>query len=131
MVPAEISVNRPELKALYGRIGGKDKLHAILHDFYHRMSQDLLIGFFFEGKDILAIADKQSEFLMRAMGARPSYAGKPPAQAHTALPPILSGHFDRRLRLLEDTLKAHGVAAEDIRIWVAFESSFRSGIVKK
>jgi hemoglobin len=124
-----ISLNKPELKRLYENIGGEDGLQRILRDFYHRMAADILIGFFFTGKDLDHIADQQKGFLMRAMGATPSYSGKAPAQAHLALPPILAGHFDRRLRILEDTLHAQAVAPEDIRTWIAFESAFRSQIV--
>jgi truncated hemoglobin YjbI len=117
------------LQSLYKKAGESDGLRAILRDFYLRMSQDTMIGFFFAGKNITEIADRQHQFISRAMGASASYTGKPPAQAHEALPPILAGHFDRRLRILEETLQAHGLAAEDIRIWVEFENSFRSGIV--
>jgi hemoglobin len=128
----EISVNKPALKAIYEHLGGsvcgEEKLHAIMKDFYQRMSQDILIGFFFDGKDLDHIAKMQAAFLMRAMGATPSYSGKPPAKAHDELAPILAGHFDRRLRILEDTLAAHGLSAEDIRTWIDFESAFREGI---
>ncbi len=90
-----------------------------------------MIGFFFAGRDIHEIADRQHSFISRAMGALPSYTGKPPSQAHVDLPPILPGHFDRRLRLLEETLRDHGLDAEDIRTWVEFENSFRPAIVGK
>jgi len=106
-------------------------MEAILQDFYARMAADMLIGFFFDGRDVAAIARKQAEFLLRAMGATPSYQGKAPAQAHDELPPILSGHFDRRLRLLEETLRAHGLSEEDIRTWIGFENAFRDAIVTK
>jgi hemoglobin len=125
----EIPLGRPELKSLFTRVGGEAGLAGILADFYLRMSRDILIGYFFEGKDVVRIAEMQKEFLMRAWGAAPSYSGKAPAQAHGALPPILAGHFDRRLRILEETLASHGLSAADIRIWVTFESSFREGIV--
>jgi hemoglobin len=124
----EISVNKPALKAIYQKVGGEAGLGAILKDFYHRMSEDILIGFFFDGKDIDHIAEMQKQFLMRAMGATPSYAGKPPAKAHDELAPILKGHFDRRLRILEDVLRSHGLGDEDIRTWIEFESAFREGI---
>ncbi len=125
-----LSLTRPDLARLFQNIGGEPGLRTILQDFYQRMSKDILIGFFFDGKNLDEIAEQQKGFLMRAMGATPSYLGKPPAKAHEEMAPILAGHFDRRLRLLEETLKAHGVAAEDIRIWVAFESAFRDQIVK-
>lgn len=125
----DISVSKPALKAIYEHIGGEAPLRTILRDFYQRMSGDILIGFFFQGKNTDLIADKQAEFLMRAMGATPTFSGKAPAQAHEELAPILKGHFDRRLRILEETLKAHGVSDEDIRNWVEFENAFRDGIV--
>ncbi len=133
--PNPFQLSKPELKALFARLGGEEhgaeKLEQILIDFYQRMSQDLLIGFFFEGKDLNDIALKQKSFLMRAMGATPSYSGKAPAQAHEELAPILRGHFDRRLRILETVLKDHGVSDEDIRIWITFENAFREGIQKE
>jgi truncated hemoglobin YjbI len=123
-------LSRPDLARLYQNAGGEAGLTRILRDFYRRMSVDILIGFFFEGKDLDHIADQQRAFLTRAMGAAPSYSGKAPAQAHDELPPILAGHFDRRLRVLEETLRAHGLSEEDIRTWVRFESAFRDAIVK-
>jgi hemoglobin len=127
----EVSVNKAALKTIYQKAGGEEGLRKILRDFYHRMSEDILIGFFFDGKDTDAIADKQLEFLMRAMGATPTYSGKPPAKAHDEIAPILQGHFDRRLRVLEEVLASHGLSAEDIRIWIEFESAFREGIVRE
>lgn len=126
--PSDLTIRKPELKALYSRIGEEAGLERIVKDFYRRMAADIMIGFFFFGKNLDEIAMKQKEFLMRAMGATESYSGKAPADAHTALPPIRRGMFDRRLRILEETLKAHGVSAEDIRIWVAFESAFREAV---
>jgi hemoglobin len=127
----ELPVVKPELKQLYVKIGEEKGLEKMLKDFYRRMQKDVLIGFFFAGKDIDAIALKQKEFVMRAMGATPSYSGKPPAQAHLQLPPILEGHFDRRLKILEQTLKDHGLNENDIKVWIGFENAFRSSIVKK
>src|SRR5206468_2461996 len=77
-----LSVSKPELKAIYPRAGGQEGLARILHDFYRRMSKDVLIGFYFDGKDIDAIADKQMEFLMRPMGScslcASSHSRRPP-----------------------------------------------------
>lgn len=124
----ELSVSRPELKRIYERLGGEAPLGALMERFYERMAQDTMLGFFFYGKDLKAIASKQKEFLMRAMGATTSYSGKAPAQAHDALPPIRRGMFDRRLRILEEVLREAGLSAEDIRIWVAFEEAFREAV---
>jgi hemoglobin len=128
---ADLPLTKPALAQLYRNAGGEAGLTAILRDFYRRMAADVMIGFFFAGHDLDHIADQQRAFLMRAMGATPSYSGLPPAQAHGKLPPILAGHFDRRLRLLEETLRAHGMTEEDMRTWVTFESAFREQIVSR
>ena len=108
-----------------------ERVRALVFEFYRRVRNDVLIGFFFDGHDIDQIAQKQLEFLLRAMGATPSYQGKAPAQAHTKLPPILSGHFDRRLRVLEETLRDGGLDEESIRAWIGFENAFRPAIQSK
>lgn len=127
----DLPLRKPELAGLYRAIGSDGRLRELLRAFYARMAGDTMLGFFFAGKDTDAIADRQSEFLLRAMGERPSYVGKPPAEAHEALPPILSGHFDRRLVLLRETLAQHGLAPEQIDVWVRFEEAFRDAIVAK
>ena len=124
-----LTVNKPELKALYQKIGGEIQLKEILQDFYRRMANDVLIGFFFSGKDLDQIASQQQQFLMKAMGVSPSYSGKSPSQAHRELPSILTGHFDRRLRILEEVLHDHGLSDTEIKVWIAFENAFRSAIV--
>lgn len=131
----ELPVNSPALRGLYQRLGADDaarqaRVRAILSDFYQAMSVDVLIGFFFDGKNLEEIAAKQAEFLLRAMGAIPSYSGKPPAQAHGELAKILSGHFDRRLKILEGILRKHGLSSEDALIWVGFENAFRDVVVR-
>jgi truncated hemoglobin YjbI len=123
-------LSRAELKSLFEKLGEK-QLRAILYDFYHRMAGDVLIGYFFSGKDTQVIAEKQLHFLMFAMGAETSYEGKSPTTAHLELPPIFSGHFDRRLVILKQTLEAHSVAAEDIRTWIDFENAFRDVLVSQ
>ncbi len=135
---------RSELAELYTRLSshprphepgapapGEARVRAVLKDFYRRLAADVMVGFFFVGRDLDRIADKQADFLLRAMGARTTYEGRAPAQAHEQLPPILPGHFDRRLRVLETTLADHGLAAEDIRIWIAFEAAYRDAIVTR
>jgi truncated hemoglobin YjbI len=134
--PRELSLllSKPELRELFTGLDAtpelrEAKLSAILQDFYARMAADVLIGFFFAGQDVTAIASRQKDFLLKAFGVAPTYAGKAPADAHKALPPILDGHFNRRLQLLHTTLLAHCLSAEKAQIWVEFENAFRSGIV--
>jgi truncated hemoglobin YjbI len=124
------SPGRSELVSLIHNIGGEEKLFKILKDFYERMSKDLLIGFFFENHDLEKIAQMQRGFILNAAGLAP-YQGKGPSTAHVALPPILSGHFDRRLMILSETLEAHDLSASDLKLWLQFEESFREMVVSK
>lgn len=110
-------------------IGGESQVKLILRDFYSRMAKDILIGYFFSGKDVQLIADQQAQFLLYAVGLNSTYQGKLPATAHLSSPPILKGHFDRRLVLLGETLKDHGLSDKNIRTWIGFENAFRNLIV--
>ena len=89
-----------------------------------------MVGFFFEGFDPREIADQQLRFLLTAMGDATPYTGKRPQEAHRKLPPILAGHFDRRIVLLRETLAETPLSPESRETWIAFEQSFRSAIVE-
>lgn len=125
-----ISVSKPELKAIYEKIGREKGLEIILKDFYQRLSSDVMLGFFFDGKNLPHIIEMQKRFLMKAMGASDSYSGLPPNSAHHKIAPILSGHFDRRHVILTETLKVHGLNDSEIKTWLEFENAFRDRIVK-
>lgn len=122
-------VNR-RLAAVLAAAGGEAGVRAMVREFYQRMAADVMLMHFFDGRDVDAIAGKQTEFLLRAMGARESYSGKPPASAHDALPDILEGHFNRRLTILRQTLLDHGLSEADADAWVSFENAFRDAVVK-
>ena len=93
------------------------------------MSEDVLIGFFFAGKDLKEIALRQSQFILNAAGLIKVYSGRGPASAHLSLAPILAGHFDRRLILLRETLIEAHVSQVDIDLWLNFEEGFRAMVV--
>jgi truncated hemoglobin YjbI len=124
----DLPLEKPELRAL-GQALGEARIHEIIRRFYDVLKSDVLVGFFFDGQDLDRIAGMQSQFLYRAMGLRPSYTGLPPSSAHAKLPPILAGHFDRRLTLLATHLAREGLDAAQIATWVAFENAFRNSII--
>lgn len=124
-----MSSTSTQLRSLFEAIGGEARLEEILNTFYARLSEDVLVGFFFAGHDVKKIAGHQRDLLLKAAGMTPSYSGKLPASAHLSLPPILSGHFDRRLRILEEVLATFGLTAVQIATWVGFEEQFRSVVV--
>jgi len=106
-----------------------ERLLELLHAFYRRMAEDVMIGFFFDGRDLAKIAAGQRDFLLKAWGVVESYSGPGPIAAHAALAPILKGHFHRRLVLLEESLRADGASEALIAAWVNFERAFAPGIV--
>ena len=124
----DIKLTGLALTKLYKEIGKDPALEKILVRFYEKMSQDVMIGFFFSNHDTHKIALHQKAFLLKAWGATKSYQGKAPAEAHAPLPPILAGHFDRRLVILAETLREFDVSEENIQIWVRFEDKFRSAV---
>lgn len=110
---------------------GNERLREILQDFYRAMSRDLMIGFFFDGKNTDAIAENQLLFLLKAAGITKKYSGRAPASAHLSLSPILTGHFNRRIEVLRKVLAEAGLQSNEIDLWVTFESQFKDVIVAR
>ncbi len=120
-----LPLSRERLQGLVRSLGGEDAFKDLMRQFYRTMAQDVMIGFFFTGKDPDSIADKQSLFVLHSAGLIQSPPEHGPATAHRNLAPILAGHFDRRIRILEEVLAKAGVSTGDIDTWVGFEESFR------
>ena len=125
------SPSRIELSELVSSVGGPERLKELVAAFYNRMEKDLLIGFFFEGHDLSAIASAQAQFILMAAGMVDRLEGKGPSTAHLKIAPILQGHFDRRLILLRETLSEHHLPEALIDQWVRFEESFRLVVVSE
>lgn len=118
-------------RGLVGRVGGIDGLRRILRRFYARLAADPMVGFFFAGRDLGAIVEGQLGFLMWAFGEVPQLRVRHPRDAHSGLPPILRGHFDRRLVVLEETLREAGLSDEDRNAWLKIESALRRQVQAK
>lgn len=106
------------------------ELGKILDRFYEKMTKDTMLGFFFQGKDIQHVIGQQKKLLSMVMGVTKIYDGKPVSTAHTHLPQILAGHFNRRLVLLEETLNEFKLSKQSISEWLDFEKKFEKVIVK-
>jgi hemoglobin len=110
-------------------VGGLPGMRAILRDFYARLAADLMVGFFFQGRDLAQLVEHQLRFTARALGADVAYEGRPIPEAHAALPPILPGHFDRRHALLAQVLRAHSVPDDAREAWLTYDRSFRRAVL--
>ncbi len=117
------------MKSVFAEIGSKERLRALLAGLYHKMQADPMIGFFFMHQDLDKLIDAQCHFYLFIFGQITTFDGTPPIHAHKKLPPLLEGHFNRRLVLLQETLREWGLSHANQAIWVAFESSFRDAIV--
>jgi hemoglobin len=108
-------------------LGGEPGLLAILRDFLERVRRDVMIGYLFQGVDFDRLLRLEFEFSRQHLGGPGSYGGRPLFAAH-APHRILGGHFDRRLRLLEQTLEDHQVPVEVSQRWLAHTRQLRAQI---
>jgi hemoglobin len=116
------------MKTLYEAIGGEGAVRAILQSLYDKLFADPIVGFLFQGKDKARIVEQQLAFTCRFLGGPHRYEGKPLPEAHGELP-LLAGHFDRRHRLLEETLAEHAVPADVARVWLNIDTNLRSSVL--
>jgi truncated hemoglobin YjbI len=110
-------------------VGEEAGLSAILRDFLERVRRDVMIGYHFDGVDFTRLLQFELEFAREHLGGPGGYSGRPLHAAH-APHRILGGHFDRRLRLLEQTLEDHGVPAEVTQRWLSHSRDLRAQITR-
>jgi len=110
-------------------LGGEAGLLTILSDFLQRVRSDVMIGYHFRNVDFARLLSLEFEFSREHLGGPGPYSGRPLFAAH-APHRILGGHFDRRLRLLEQTLEDHQVPAAVIQRWLAHNRNLRAHITR-
>lgn len=110
--------------SLIERLGGEARLASIVDDFVDRVLGDMMIGFHFKGVDVPRLKQREFEFARGHLGGGGTYTGRPIAAAH-APHKILGGHFNRRLRILEQTLEDHGVPRDVIDAWLSHNDALR------
>jgi len=113
----------------FERLGGDARLRRVLSDFLERIRKDVMIGFHFQGVDFVRLLELELEFARQHLGGPGTYGGRPLHAAHAGHR-ILGGHFDRRLRLLEQTLEDHGVPSDITQRWLSHTRSLRSQITR-
>ncbi len=115
---------------LLHELGGEEALRALLRDFYDRVYDDVMIGFFFAPHPKQSLIDKQYAYLVSHLGeGRALYHGRTMRQAHMALP-ILPGHFDRRHTILKQTLARHEVPPHVQQAWLQLEQWLRPFVLR-
>lgn len=108
---------------------GEERLRAVIDEFVDRMFDDLMIGFFFRKASKARIKEMELQHAAEHLGAPTSYGGRPLREAHAAHR-IMGGHFERRKKILDDTLRAHGVSDEIRARWMTHLETLRPLITK-
>ena len=106
-----------------------DQLRPIIDAFVERVVIDPMIGFFFNSIPKERLKQRELEFAAAWMGHPVSYTGRPLRQAHTQHP-IKGGHFDRRKKILEDTLNEFDVPCTLKEAWLAHTDALRAQITQ-
>ena len=122
-----MSSERSTESALLRRAGGEAGLRALLRDFYERVFADVMIGFFFRGKDFERLVEKELELVLELLGAEGAYTGRPIDEVHAAHR-IMGGQFDRRLQILREAMADHGVPQELRERWIEHNAGLRAEV---
>lgn len=103
---------------LFETVGGEEGLRAIIERFVDRVFDDLMIGFHFRDASRARVKAKEYEFAAQHLGAEVTYSGRPLRAAHKPHR-ILGGHFDRRLKILEEVFEELEVPSRVREHWLA------------
>jgi len=120
-------VDQLEGQSPFERLGGEEKVRAIVDSFMERVFADRMIGFFFRDADRKRIKEMEYQLAAKFLGAEIEYQGRPLAIAH-AKHPIMGGHFARRRQILQETLESFGVPAPIRDAWLRHTDSLREQI---
>lgn len=113
----------------YERIGGEDKLRAIIRSFVAAMYVDPMIGFLFSKVHRGRLEELEFQHAAVFFQGPVQYRGRPLDKAH-APHRILGGQFARRRMLLREALQAHDVPMDLQQDWLSYQDSLRHLIVQ-
>ena len=113
----------------FNRLGGPTGLRTIVDDFVDRVTRDMMIGFFFRAVNKDRLKELEYQFAAAHLGGPSAYEGRPLPQAHGPHR-IMGGQFNRRLKILEDTLRAHHVDSDIVAEWLAHNEALRAQITR-
>jgi hemoglobin len=113
---------------LYGRLGGKEGISAVVDDFYDRLVADDLLGPFFEDADLDSLRRTQTLFLCEAAGGPQEYDATPVKEAHLDVP-FEPKHIQRAITLLYESLDEFDVPDEDADAVVGAVAQFEDELL--
>lgn len=111
----------------YEQIGGEPVLREIVNRFVDRVANDMIIGFFFAGKDLDRVKQHEFEHAARVLGATIAYTGRPIPALHRPLR-INGGQFRRRVALLRQEIERAGVPEAVKELWLGEQAKMERAI---
>lgn len=123
-------MNRVSLYSLLEEQNGPQSLEKIVTDFYDQVFSDVMIGFFFFGKNKKHLIQKEIELISELLGGPENYQGVELEKAHRHLK-IFKGHFDRRVQILKETLEKYSVPKEVKEVWLTHSKRLHDKIISK
>ena len=111
----------------FEQLGGEPALRRLVDAFVDRAFDDLMIGFLFRNADRARVKAKEYELAARNLGADVAYTGRPLPEAHGPHP-IMGGHFDRRLKILEEVFEELDVPQAVRERWLEHDRRLRAAI---
>lgn len=126
--PGEVRPPPPD-PALWAELGHGRIVREVMEAFYAQVYVDEQLAHFFEGVTMDRSIDKQYSFMKQCLTGEKVYMGDRPRNAHHWM--IISNElFDYRQQLMVQTLREHGLSAEQIERWTRYEEVFRPDMVK-
>ena len=112
------------------RIGGREKVAAIVEKFYHQVFLHPILSQFFRDVTREHQQIQLTDFMVGLLGGERIFGGRLPQTAHEHIL-ITEDHFLMRSQILRRTLEQAGLDAEMIEVWMGIDDSFKKVIVKK
>lgn len=116
-------------RSAFERLGGEPVLRAIIDRLIDQVFDDIMIGFHFRAASRERVKEKEYEFAARHLGGPGRYTGRALREAHEPHP-ILDGQFNRRLRILEETLDEFAVEPSVREAWLAHSRALRPLVIR-
>lgn len=128
---AELSNNRATHDDhLLEAVGGRELVQRVHERFYAIIFDDEWLGRFFYGKSQVALAKKQTDFMVACFGGANEYKGEPPAITHMHML-LTDEQMDLREQMLRHAILAEGVSPELADRWLAVDAAFRGALRKE
>lgn len=109
--------------SLYDRVG-PDRIRRIVQIFYEKCLTDPMLAHLFMNADHSHLVEMQLTFISNLLGGPKVYEGKPLTAAHARLS-IRPPHFQRRQRILAETMAEEGLEPELANAWLSLEERLR------